>query len=149
MLLHLACIENITNYLHRWGWTRHSDLVQPPWRRRSSYSDAFCDPDTQPGFLWLLSRSLGRLRLCLKQTKRKIYFCKHNYHTGCWWGKLRERCHLGDPGVHERIILNWIFGKLDGGHGLDWSGSGYGQAAGCFECGNEPLVSIKCGWFLD
>ena len=28
------------------------------------------------------------------------------------------------------IILRWIFRKWDGGHGLDLSGSGYGQGAG-------------------
>jgi hypothetical protein len=34
-------------------------------------------------------------------------------------GKLRERGHLEDPGVDERIILRWIFRKWDGGgHGL-------------------------------
>jgi len=26
-------------------------------------------------------------------------------------GKLRERDHLGDPGVDGRIILRWIFRK--------------------------------------
>jgi hypothetical protein len=30
-------------------------------------------------------------------------------YTGCWWGNLRERDHLGDPGVDGRIILRWIF----------------------------------------
>ena len=35
------------------------------------------------------------------------------------------------------------------GFGLDGAGSGYGQVAGCCECGNEPLGSIKCGEFLD
>jgi len=30
-------------------------------------------------------------------------------YTGCWWGNLRERSHLGDPGVDGRIILRWIF----------------------------------------
>jgi hypothetical protein len=25
--------------------------------------------------------------------------------TGFWWGNLRERDHLGDPGVNGRIIL--------------------------------------------
>jgi hypothetical protein len=29
------------------------------------------------------------------------------------------------------------------------SGLGQGQVAGCFECGNEPLGSIKCATFLD
>ena len=35
--------------------------------------------------------------------------------TGFWWGNLRERDHLGDPGVDGRIILRWIFGKWDVG----------------------------------
>jgi len=34
-------------------------------------------------------------------------------HTGFWWGKLRERDHLKDPGVDGRVIFNWIFGKWD------------------------------------
>jgi hypothetical protein len=34
-------------------------------------------------------------------------------YKGFWWGKLRERDHLGDPGVCGRIILRWIFGKWD------------------------------------
>jgi len=26
-------------------------------------------------------------------------------YTGFWWGNLRERDHLGDPGIDRRIIL--------------------------------------------
>jgi hypothetical protein len=35
-----------------------------------------------------------------------------------WWGDLRERDHLEDPGVEERIIMRWIFRRWDGG--MDW-----------------------------
>jgi len=31
--------------------------------------------------------------------------------VGFWWGNLRERDHLRDPGVDGRIILRWIFRK--------------------------------------
>jgi hypothetical protein len=28
--------------------------------------------------------------------------------TEVWWGALRERAHLEDPGLDGRIILRWI-----------------------------------------
>jgi hypothetical protein len=34
-------------------------------------------------------------------------------YTGFWWGHLRERDHLKDPGIDRRIILRWIFRKWD------------------------------------
>ena len=43
--------------------------------------------------------------------------------TAFWWGNLRERDHLGDPGLDGKIILRLIFRKWDGGHGLDGDGS--------------------------
>jgi hypothetical protein len=39
-------------------------------------------------------------------------------YTGFWWGNLRERQHLEDPGIDGMIILKWIFRKWDGG--MDW-----------------------------
>ena len=49
------------------------------------------------------------------EKRRNTRFC---------WGNLKERDHLGDPGVDGRKILRWIFrnGKL--WCGLDRAGSG-------------------------
>ena len=38
-------------------------------------------------------------------------------YTGFWWGNLRKRDHLEDPGI-DGMILKWIFKKKDGG--MDW-----------------------------
>jgi hypothetical protein len=40
-----------------------------------------------------------------------------------WWGNLRERGHWGDPDVDGRIIIRWVFRKLEGVVGLDGVGS--------------------------
>ena len=37
-----------------------------------------------------------------------------------WWGSLRERDHLEDPGIDGRIILRWIFREWNVGA---WTGS--------------------------
>jgi hypothetical protein len=42
-------------------------------------------------------------------------------YTEFWWGNLRERDHFEDSGVDGRIILKWIFRKLNVG-GMDWMG---------------------------
>jgi hypothetical protein len=42
--------------------------------------------------------------------------------TGFWWRNLRERDHLGEPGVDGRIILRWIFRNKDVGV---WTGSSW------------------------
>ena len=40
-------------------------------------------------------------------------------YTGFWLENLRERDHLGDPGVDGRIILKWIFRNWYV-KGIDW-----------------------------
>ena len=45
-------------------------------------------------------------------------------HTGFWWRNLRERDHLGDPGVDGRVILNGSSRSGMWGYGLDRVGSG-------------------------
>ena len=41
--------------------------------------------------------------------------------TGCWWASLKERDHWGDQDVDGRIILRWIFRKLERVVGTGWS----------------------------
>jgi hypothetical protein len=63
------------------------------------------------------------------------YGGEESFIRGFGGGHLRERDTLEDTGVGGRIILRWIFRKLD--------------VADTCECGNEPLGSLKCGEFHD
>ena len=40
--------------------------------------------------------------------------------TRLWWGNMSEGDHLEDPSIDKRIILKWIFERVDGGA---WTGS--------------------------
>jgi hypothetical protein len=51
---------------------------------------------------------------------------------------------LEDPGIDGRIILKWIFERLD------WINLAQDRDRwGSCECGDEPSGSIKCGEFLE
>jgi hypothetical protein len=56
--------------------------------------------------------------------------CEGEAYTGFWWRNLRERDHLGDPGVDGRIILRWVIMKLDVGVRIGSSWLRRGQVAG-------------------
>jgi len=45
-------------------------------------------------------------------------------------GNLRERGHWGDQDVDRRIILRWIFRKLEGVVGTGWSWLRIGTGGG-------------------
>ena len=51
---------------------------------------------------------------------RRMRWAGHVAHMGerkgvhrVWWGNMRERDRLEDPGVDGRIILRWVFRKWD------------------------------------
>jgi len=45
-------------------------------------------------------------------------------------------------GYDGRIISHLVFKSRDGGHGLDWCGSGYGQVVGCCKHSHKSSGSI-------
>jgi hypothetical protein len=53
-------------------------------------------------------------------------------------GKPEGKDHLKDQGVDGRMGSKWTLGRLVEGCAVDSPGSGWGQLAGCCECGDEP-----------
>jgi hypothetical protein len=55
---------------------------------------------------------------------------------------------LKDPDIDERIILKWIFERLDGEHRLDDLAQDRDSVAGSCKCGDKPSGSINAGNLL-
>ena len=88
--------------------------VTGEWRKlhNEELNDLYCSPNI---FRVIKSRSIRWTGHVACMGRGKAY-------TGFCLGKLSERDHLGDPGIDGRIILRWIFGKLDVGV---WTGSSW------------------------
>jgi hypothetical protein len=77
-------------------------------------NDLYCSPNIVRVIISRRMRWTGHV--ARMGEKRGVY--------GFWWGHLKERDHLGDPGVDVRIILRWIFRKWEVSYGLETAGSG-------------------------
>jgi hypothetical protein len=63
--------------------------------------------------------------------------------------RLKERGHLEDLGIDERIILKWVLGEMAWSLWIGFIWLRIGTGEGSYEHSNEPLGSIKGGKFLD
>jgi len=83
------------------------DEVTEEWRKlhNEELNDLYCSPNIVRVIKSRRMRWAGHVA-CIG--RREAY-------TGFWWGNLRERDHLGDPGVDGRVMLRWISTKWDGG----------------------------------
>ena len=59
-------------------------------------------------------------------------------------GKAGGSRPIGRPRRRWEDNIKMDLREVGWGHGLDLSGSRYGQVTGCCECGNETPVFIKC-----
>jgi hypothetical protein len=73
-----------------------------------------------------LYSSVNIVRAVKSRTMRWVDHVARETYTGFLWGNLKEREHLGDPGVNGMLLLRWILKKCDGGggYGLDRAGTG-------------------------
>jgi hypothetical protein len=77
------------------------DEVTGEWRKL--HNEELNDPYSSPNIVRVIkSRRMRWAEHVPSKGREDVY-------TGFWWGNLRERDHLEDPGVDGRIILRWSF----------------------------------------
>ena len=79
------------------------DGVTGDWRklRNLELNDLYCSPNI---VRVIKSRKMRRMGHVARMGGGEAY-------TEFWWGRLKERDHLGDPDIDGRVILRWIFRK--------------------------------------
>jgi len=98
------------------------DEVTREWRKlhNEELNDLYSSPNIVRVIHSRRSRWAGHVA-CMRERRGEV--C-----TGFWWGNLKERDRLGDPGVGGRIILRLIFRKRDVGV---WIGSSWIRIGTC------------------
>jgi len=101
--LRLRVFQN--RVLKRAFWLKR-DEVTGKWKilHNEELSDLYCSPSI-----------VGVIKSRMRWSVYVAYMGRGVVHTGFWWGNLRERNILEDPGVDGRIILRWIFRKWNVG----------------------------------
>ena len=101
--LRLRVFQN--RVLKRAFWLKR-DGVTGKWKilHNEELSDLYCSPSI-----------VGVIKSRMRWSVYVAYMGRGVVHTGFWWGNLRERNILEDPGVDGRIILRWIFRKWNVG----------------------------------
>ena len=90
------------------------DEATDMWRKL--HNEGLNDLYSSPNIVRMIkSRSTRWERQVARMGKSRVVY-------RVWWGNLREKDHLGNPGLDGRILLRWIFRKWDVGA---WTGSSW------------------------
>jgi hypothetical protein len=97
--LRLRMFEN--RVLRRIFWSKRDEVIDK-WKilHSEELSDLCCSPSIAQ-----------MIKLRMRWSVYVTYMGRGVVYTGIWWGNLRERDDLDDPGVNGRISVRWIFGK--------------------------------------